>query len=62
MKLIGVLLILTGLASIGIGSLMIGDLGLGSMIGGVIGILAGIAVFRIPGTIKKIITAEQTAQ
>lgn len=62
MKFIGILLIIVGLAGFGLGSVMFGDIGLSAMVAGFVGMLAGIAVYRIPGTIKKVIAAQEIEQ
>ena len=47
MKLVAVLLIIVGLAGIGIGFVAFGDIGIAALIGGLSGLLSGIGIFLV---------------
>lgn len=54
MKILGILLILVGLAGIGMGSMMFGDIGIACMVGAASALLSGFSVLVIASKLKKI--------
>ena len=53
MRIIGVLLLLVGLAGVGAGSIMFGDIGVAAMIAGAVGLLSGIGFLIVPEPPKQ---------
>jgi F0F1-type ATP synthase assembly protein I len=54
MKLIGILLILLGIAGIGMGGMMFGDIGIACIVGGLSALLSGIGFLIVAKKIKKV--------
>ncbi|RCW82522.1 hypothetical protein DER71_12018 [Halanaerobium sp. DL-01] len=53
MKIIGIILILIGIAGIFVGSLMFGDIGVAAMIGSLAALFSGIGFFRFEKKVKQ---------
>lgn len=54
MRVIGILLLILGIAGIGLGSIMYGDIGIACIVGGLAALLSGIGFFMAAGELKKI--------
>ncbi len=54
MKIVGILLLILGVAGIGMGSIMYGDIGIACIVGGLAALLSGIGFLMTSGEIKKL--------
>ncbi len=54
MKIVGILLLIFGVAGIGLGSIMYGDIGIACIVGDLAALLSGIGFLMTSGEIKKL--------
>lgn len=54
MKLIGILLIILGVAGIAIGSMMFGDIGIACIVGAAAALLSGIGFLKVNKALKRL--------
>ncbi|MCC8046651.1 MAG: hypothetical protein LUF35_05240 [Lachnospiraceae bacterium] len=54
MTVIGILLIILGIAGVGMGSIMFGDIGIACIVGGLAALLSGIGFMNVSGKLKKL--------
>ena len=54
MRLWGFLCIIAGIAGIGLGGMMFGDIGVAAVIAGAVGLFSGFGILSISGKLKKL--------